>query len=54
MEFSTIILFNPSLRNLLIALECLELEDPAKEIFLRCFDQTEKFFIEFGDKVKDF
>ena len=44
---------NLKLRNLLIALECLELEGPAKEIFLRSFDLTEKFFIEFGDKIED-
>ena len=37
---------NPKLRNLLIALECLELEGPAKEIFLRSFDLMEKFFLE--------
>ena len=44
---------NLKLRNLLIALECLELEGPAKEIFLRSFDLTEKFFVEFGDKIED-
>ena len=44
---------NLKLRNLLIALECLELEAPAKEIFLRSFDLTEKVFIEFGDKIED-
>ena len=44
---------NLKLRNLLIALECLELEGPAKEIFLRSFDLTEKFFIDFGDKIED-
>ena len=45
---------NLKLTNLLIALECLELEGPAKEIFLRSFDLTEMFFIEFEDKVEDF
>ena len=44
---------NLKLRNLLIALECLELESPAKEIFLRSFDLTEKFFLEFGDIIED-
>ena len=44
---------NLKLRNLLIALECLELEAPAKEIFLRSFDLTEKFFLEFGDIIED-
>ena len=44
---------NLKLRNLLIALECLELEGPAKEIFLRSFDLTEKFFLEFGDIIED-
>ena len=44
---------NLKLRNLLIALECLELESPAKEIFLRSFYLTEKFFLEFGDIIED-